>query len=69
MVLEIIENVEKQLDEISSNPSVKLYENFIRRNSPTLHIKHYLNLFGETSESDFTSWFFAIQAHMNLEMS
>ena len=53
MILEILENVEKQLDEISENPSVKLYEHFIRRNSPTLHIKHYLNLFGENSDSDF----------------
>ena len=69
MILEIIENVEKQLEEISENPSVKLYEHFIRRNSPTLHIKHYLNLFGETSDSDFASWFFALRAHMNLEMS
>ena len=52
MILEIIENVEKQLEEISETPSVKLYENFIRRNSSTLHMKHYLNLFGETSDSD-----------------
>ena len=50
MILEIIENVEKQLDDISENPSVKLYEHFIRRNSSTLHIKHYLNLFGENSD-------------------
>ena len=48
MILEIIESVEKQLDEISKNPSVKKYEQFIRKNSQTLHIKHYLNLFGET---------------------
>ena len=48
---EIIENVEKQLEEISINPSVKLYENFLRRNSSILHIKHYLNLLGEISLS------------------
>ena len=47
MIIEIIETVEKQLDEISKNPSVKLYEQFIRTNSTTLHIKHYLNLLGE----------------------
>lgn len=52
MILEILENVEKQLDEISEDPSVKLYEHFILRNSPILHIKHYLNLFGETSDCD-----------------
>ena len=47
MIIEIIERVEKELEDISKNPSVKLYENFLRRHSPTLHIKHYLNLLGE----------------------
>ena len=47
MIIEIIENAEKQLDEISKNPTVKLYEQFLRRNFQTLHIKHYLNLSGE----------------------
>ena len=50
MIIEIIDTIEKQLDEISKNPSVKLYENFLRRNSQTLHIKHYLNLIGEILE-------------------
>ena len=47
MITTIINTAEAKLQEISTSPSVKLYENFIRKNLSTLHLKHYLNLFGD----------------------
>ena len=46
MIQDIIDTAESQLREISSNPSVKQYESFIRRNTRTFHMKHYLILLG-----------------------
>ena len=47
MITTIINTAEAKLQEISASPTVKLYENFIRKNLSTLHLKHYLNLFGD----------------------
>ena len=53
MIQDIIDTAENQLREISSNPSVKQYESFIRRNTRTFHMKHYLILLGWKNSASF----------------
>ena len=48
VINEIVKKMEDELyDVLETNPTVKLFEHFIKENSKDLHTKHYLNLIGK----------------------